>query len=154
MTEVELAALVAAARSAMGLPMETPARAWWVYPPEGEEPAYVLVELGAEDRAVGVAAVDHRNGSVMTSARLPGQRRHLALDEHRALRLAGHPAGRVRLVWQPSRQSRSPLYPLWHVHGASGTPEPVYVDQAGGTWPRLDRGGPGGGSAPDLPSGG
>lgn len=154
MTDTELAALVAAARNGLALPADTAARAWWVYPPAGEEASYALVELGGTDGAVGVAAVERRTGALLSSARLPGQERHVALDEARALELAGHPAGRARLVWAPSRQSASPLYPLWEVRGTSTAPGAVYVDLGGRTWQRLDPGGPGGGPPPDLPPSG
>jgi hypothetical protein len=151
MTDAELATLVAAARHGLALPADTPARAWWVYPPAGEEAIYALVELGGTHGAVGVAAVERGTGSLLSSARLPGQERHVALDEARALELAGHPAGHPRLVWAPSRQSASPLYPLWEVSGTSTSPGAVYVDLQGRTWQRLDPGGPGGGPPPDLP---
>ena len=154
MTDAELVALVAAARNGLVLPADTPARAWWVFSPAAEEAMYALVELGGPDGAVGVAAVERRTGSLLSSTRLPGQERHVVLDEARALELAGHPAGRARMVWTPSRQTASPLYPLWEVRGTSTSPGAVYVDLAGRPWPRLEPGGPGGGAPPDLPPSG
>lgn len=152
MMEAELDALVAVARSGLTMPIETPARAWWVYPPAGGEAAYALVELGANDRVEGVAAVDRRTGSLLSSARLPGRVGHVTVDADRALALSGYPHGRARLVWAPSRQSGSPLYPLWEVRPAATTREAVYVDLAGRTWQRLEPAGPGGGGPPpDVP---
>ncbi len=139
-----------AARTGLALPADTPARAWWVYPPASTEAAYALVELGAADRVVGIAAVERRTRALMSSARLPGQGTHVAVDEAAALELAGDPAGRARLVWAPSRQSASPLYPLWEVRGDNV----LFVDLAGRTWPRLDVAGPGGGLPPDHPASG
>jgi hypothetical protein len=128
-------------RVAVGAGGADPGRAWPVYDPDGEQPLYFLVELGPPAAVIAVGAVDARTGEVMSHARLPGSRSHLAVDAEDAKRIAGMPAGaHARLVWRPSRQSASPLYPLWQVrHGTKAG----YVDLGGRVTPQLDPGGPG-----------
>jgi hypothetical protein len=128
-------------RRAVGAGGADPGRAWPVYDPDGEQPLYFLVELGPPAAVIAVGAVDVRTGEVMSHARLPGSRAHVAIDAAAATRMAGMPAAaRARLVWRPSRQSASPLYPLWQVRHGTRT---VYVDLGGRVTPRLDPGGPG-----------
>ena len=136
--------LIERARAALELSESTVARGWPVHPASESEPAYALVEFGEPSTVVAVAAVDPRTGEVLTSARLPGTGPHLQLGEAEAVAAVGRPTGRARLVWQPSRQSRSMLYPLWEVRGVDETDMPVYVDQAGQIWSALEPGGPGG----------
>jgi hypothetical protein len=104
--------------------------------------SYYLVLFGPNDATTAVAAVDAESGELLAWARLPGSGPHLVVSGTAAAARAGmSERSTVRLVWQPSRQSRSPLYPLWEVRTDG---EGVYVDHAGRTWPRLERGGPGG----------
>lgn len=58
--------------------------------------------------------------------------------------LNGRLGGQARLVWAPSRQSASMLYPLWEVRDADEEEPPVFVDLAGRVWPAIEPGGPGG----------
>ena len=57
---------------------------------------------------------------------------------------AGRAGAAVRLVWRPSRASRSPLYPIWEVKAGSDL---VYVDMTGRVWQDLEAGGRGGSAA-------
>lgn len=133
-------AAVRAARQALGLPETVEARVWPVYR-AAAEPAYFLVVFGTADAAEAVAAVDAATGQTLVSARLPGTGGHRLLDAAQAARAAGaDPAAPARLVWQPSRASMSPLYPLWEVTTGEGV---RYVDQRGTVWTHLEPGGPG-----------
>jgi hypothetical protein len=144
LTDEGLNRLIEQARTALDIPESTPARAWAVHPASEAVRDYALVELGEPWAVVAVAAVDQATGQVLTSARLPGTGPHLRLGEVAALDAAGRSGGRARLVWRPSRQSQSMLYPLWEVRGADEEEAPVYVDHAGSIWPAIEPGGPGG----------
>jgi hypothetical protein len=105
--------------------------------------AYYLVVIERGGAVDAVAAVDAADGAILVSARLPGGRSPLSLDRHQAARRAGlGPAAETRLVWAPSRASRSMLDPLWRVEAGGCA---VYVDQRGRVWERLEPAGPGGG---------
>lgn len=144
MTDEGLSRLIERARTALDIPEGTPARGWAVHPASEEVRDYALVELGEPSAVVAVAAVDSRTGDLLTWARLPGTGPHLRLGEVAALDAASRPGGRARLVWRPSRQSQSMLYPLWEVRGPHEEEAPVYVDHAGTVWPAIEPAGPGG----------
>ena len=144
MTHEGLEALVERAREALELPRDTPAHSWLVHAPTEGKSAYALIVFGEPSAAVAVTAVDPMTGELLSSARLPGTGPHLAMDEGRALAVARRPDGRARLVWQASRQTASPLYPLWEVSGADPGEPALYVDQAGRVSPAIEPGGPGG----------
>lgn len=136
---------LARARRALELEPSLRGNAWPVQRVD-QAGSYFLVVFGRPEAAVAVAAVDSGNGELLGSARLAAAGSHLTVTAQEAMRRAGMSPEKstVRLVWRPSRQSRSPLYPLWEVREAGHT---RYVDQQGTTWPRLDAGGPGGGQA-------
>ena len=136
---------LAKARSALKLEPSLRGDAWPVQRFD-QEGGYFLVVFGRPEASVAVAAVDCGNGELLSSARLAATGSHLTVTAQEATRRAGMSPenSTVRLVWRPSRQSRSPLYPLWEVREAAHT---LYVDQQGTTWPQLDEGGPGGGGA-------
>jgi hypothetical protein len=118
------------------------ARAWRVDRLDRPGQAYYLVVIERGGAADAIAAVDAADGRVLTSARLPGAGLPVALDPGEAVRRAGLGGGAAtRLVWAPSRASRSMLDPIWQV-AAGG--RAVYVDQRGGVWERLEPAGPGG----------
>jgi hypothetical protein len=74
---------------------------------------YWLVVLEGPRATTGVAALED-DGTVVGSGRPHGSARHAPVDEQRARQLLGAgPDTAVRLVWWPSRASRSPLFPLW-----------------------------------------
>lgn len=129
------------ARLALDLAGTTPGEARTVFRPGETEPSYFLVTMGEPDATVAVATIDVPTGELSTSARLPGSGPHLAVDADRARQLAGLVGGRARLVWVASRQTRSPLYPVWEVTGGDRT---AYVGVQGDLWPALEPGGPGG----------
>jgi len=139
-----LGGLVERARATLDLAPDTPARAWRVFPLSEATREYALVEFGERSAVVAVVAVDAQTGELLSSARLPGTGPHLAVGEASATGAAGRSGTRVRLVWRPSRQSASPLYPLWEVSGSDPAEPPVYVDHAGRVWPAIEPGGPGG----------
>ncbi|MGH3104478.1 MAG: hypothetical protein ACRDN6_10345 [Gaiellaceae bacterium] len=104
--------------------------------------AYFLIVFGEPTSSIAVAAIDRAGGGLLSSARLPGAGPHRSVNAAEAIERAGlEGSSTARLVWKPSRQSRSPLYPLWEVRAAEGT---VYVDEQGRVWPELEPGGPGG----------
>ncbi len=107
---------------------------------DGQHP-YFLVhfgELGGRGAAVMVDAID---GSVMTRAAVERVEQPWLIQEERAVEIAGcAQPGEARLVWKPSRATRSPFYPLWEVSTASGR---VWVDQSGRVWLKLTPAGPG-----------
>jgi hypothetical protein len=91
-------------------------------------PAYVLVVLGDREATVGLAVLDAGTLEPLETVRLPGQVGHVTVDATAARQLAGLPNGEVRLVWAPSRRSRSRLYPFWQVAEGGRT---TYVDLQG-----------------------
>lgn len=132
------------ARLALGLPSDVPARGWIVWRPSSQVASHYLIEFGEPQAVIAVAAVDAETGELQSSARLPGSGQHMVVSDRDALALARLPDGRARLVWSPSRQTASPLYPIWEVLPAEEMGDAVYVDMSGRVWPRLEPGGPGG----------
>jgi len=131
------------ARAALEVEPTVPASAVRVHRLDVPGRSYYLVLFGRPDATTAVAAADADTGELLTWGRLSGTGPQLSLSAADAVRRAGGArGGAARLVWRPSRQSRSPLYPLWEVEAKRTH---VYVDQAGTVWPRLDPGGPGGG---------
>lgn len=117
-----------------------PAAAHFVERLDGQHP-YFLVhfgDLGGLGAAVMVDAID---GSVMARAGVERVEQPWLIKEERAVEIAGcvQPV-EARLVWKPSRATRSPFYPLWEVSTASGR---VWVDQSGRVWRELTPAGPG-----------
>jgi hypothetical protein len=97
-------------------------------------PAYYLVTLRDRGRAVAVATVDALRGEIRESARITNGRSPLEIGKEEAVKLSGLRSPRsVELVWQPSRATRSPLYPVWRVMGEAV----AYVDQQGKVWHDL-----------------
>jgi hypothetical protein len=83
---------------------------------------------------VAVATVDAGGGGVRESGRIANGRSPLEVSAERAMKLSGlRKVTGVDLVWQPSRATRSPLYPVWRVSGQSV----VYIDQQEHTWNEL-----------------
>jgi hypothetical protein len=141
MTEISVEEAIARARAEMGLEPVV-ARGWRVRQLHQPDDAYYLVVFGQEQEAVAVATVSAKNGEVKTSARLSGRGPHLAVSAAQAITAAGaDDDSPIELVWQPSRASRSPLYPLWAIETGKGT---IYVDQQGLVWHELSAAGPGG----------
>ncbi len=131
------------ARQALNLEPLLEGRAWPVYPINGNDPSYFLVVLGPQSAAIAVAAIDADTAELQTSVRLNDTGPHLLISaEDAARRTELRSPSRPRLVWTPTRQSRSPLYPLWEVRQEA---EIAYVDQQGTVWRYLEAGGPGGG---------
>jgi hypothetical protein len=127
---------IARALERLELSAGTPARAFLVSrrdPPRG---AYYLVVLGDPSAALGIAAVDAASGEVTQWATLPAAAPHPLLEREAAIQRAGaSSARRAELVWQSSRASRSPLYPLWEIDTGDAV---VYVDHAGRVWSSLE----------------
>jgi hypothetical protein len=113
-------AAIALARTATGAPADSPAHTDPVRRLDRDAP-YVLVRLGPEGGPGWLAAVDLATGEVLTWAANP----------------SGHttaPPGQGELVWRPSTQSRSMLYPLRLIDEPSGR---TFVDLAGRHWTTL-----------------
>ncbi len=117
-----------------------PAAAHLVERLDGQHP-YFLVhfgELGGRGVAVTVDAVD---GSVMARAAVERLEQPWLINDERAIEIANCPQPvETRLVWRPSRATRSPFYPLWEISTES---ECVWVDQSGKLWRELPQAGPG-----------
>ena len=97
-------------------------------------PEYYHVTLEEGGRPVAVATVDAARGDVRESARIANGRSPLEVSAERAAKLSGlRKVTRVDLVWQPSRATRSPLYPVWRVSGEAV----VYIDQQKHAWSEL-----------------
>lgn len=117
-----------------------PAAAYLVERLDGEHP-YFLVHLGEPGGPGAAVVVDAVDGSLMARAEVERLEQPWLIEEERAVRIAGSvKLGEVRLVWKPSRATRSPFYPLWEVSTESGR---VWVDQSGRMWRELIPSGPG-----------
>jgi hypothetical protein len=93
---------------------------------------------GGRGAAVMVDALD---GSVMARAAVERVEQPWLMKEERAVEISGYGQPvEARLVWKPSRVTRSPFYPLWEISTAS---ERVWVDQSGRLWTELTSAGPG-----------
>jgi hypothetical protein len=121
----DLTAAVALARRAVGSPADgLPAEAVVVRRLD-RDAEYVLVSLGLPGEPGWVAAVDPAAGVMSWAA------------NHSGSTVPSRPAGLTgdaMLVWRPSAQSRSPLYPLLRVVGPEGE---VFVDLDGRTYGSL-----------------
>lgn len=86
---------------------------------------YYLVPWQDYRGIVIIVQVDAWNGKMSSLAVLPVPSKRLMMTPQEARRsvetkLAEAVLGEPRLVWQPSRESASPLQPLYHVRTASG----------------------------------
>jgi hypothetical protein len=103
--------------------------------------AYYLLVFGAQGAPGAIVSVDAVSGEIASTARLARVDAPWVLAEETAIELAHLPGpATARLVWAPSRASRSPLYPLWEI--AAGVRR-VFVDGAGKVWDELTPAGPG-----------
>jgi hypothetical protein len=119
--QADLDAAAALARAAVGAPDGVPAS---VHPVRrlDRDSAYVLVQLGRPGEPGWVAAVEPTTSDVMTWASNPSGASTVPTGH-------GHEgAWDTELVWRPSAQSRSPLYPLLRVVTSHGE---LFVDLAG-----------------------
>ena len=138
MARLSAADAEARARAALGVAPAERAEALLVERLDRPDEAYYLVLFGPEPATSAVATVDASTGRVTSVARLSGGRPHLGVARERALQIAGiFDAPAVELVWRPCQASRSPLYPIWRVVGATAT---VFVDQQGKRWDQLSLG--------------
>ena len=101
---------------------------------DGQHP-YFLVHFGEPGGRGAAVMVDAMDGSVMARAAVERVEQPWLIKEERAIEIANcaEPVA-ARLVWKPSRATRSPFYPLWEVSTASET---VWVDQSGRVWREL-----------------
>ena len=117
-----------------------PAAAHIVERLDGQHP-YFLVHFGEPGGRGAAVMVDAMDGSVMAHAAVEHVQRPWLIDEKRAAEILGcaQPV-EARLVWTPSRATRSPFYPLWEISTPLGK---VWVDQSGGVCRELTPAGPG-----------
>jgi hypothetical protein len=102
---------------------------------------YFLVLFGKPGSAGAIVAVDALDGTIASSAQLERVESPWFLSKARAVELAGGSRLlQARLVWAPSRATRSPFYPLWEITCESGR---VYVDRDGKVSQTLMPAGPG-----------
>ncbi len=102
---------------------------------DGGDP-YFLVTMRTASGAGGMAIVDALTAEVTGSARLVEVARHALPNWAQAVALAGCPADAgARLVWRPSRATRSPFYPLCELTWDTGR---AFVDMQGGVWASPD----------------
>jgi hypothetical protein len=117
-----------------------PAAAHLVERLDGQGP-YFLVHFGEPGGPGAAVIVDAVDGSVMARAAVERVERPWLIKEERAIEIAGCTQPVVaRLVWKPSRATRSPFYPLWEVSTETGR---VWVDQSRRMWQELTPAGPG-----------
>lgn len=130
---MELSDTIRAAKNALGLPEETPSKAYKVKRADRASDWYSLVIFGEPERtAAALAIVNVETGDVESWVR--GGVTPIAVESDAAARLAGAPDAEVELVWRPGRVSKSPFYPFWAVHSQQGT---RYVDQQGNVWDEM-----------------
>jgi hypothetical protein len=129
-------------RAALGLPASVSGRALRVERLDAPASPYYLILLASDGRERHVAVIDAGTGALDQYAELTGSSDHMSVNMDQAIAAAGL-RGRpsARLVWRPSRASRSPLYPLWEI---SSEFERRYVDQQGQVWDVLPQPGRGG----------
>jgi hypothetical protein len=117
-----------------------PAAAHLVERLDGQHP-YFLVHFGEPGGRGAAVMVDALDGSVMARVAVERVEQPWLMKEERAIEIAGGAQlADARLVWKPSRATRSAFYPLWEVSSASGS---VWVDQSGRMWRELTPAGPG-----------
>jgi hypothetical protein len=142
MTGVTSEIAVERARTILAIDAWVVARAVYVERADHRGTGYYLVVFGEEGRSLGVAAVDATTGEVVSHAPGAGTSPHLPVAAARACELAGAaPIEPPLLVWRPCRASQSMLSPIWELRTIDG---PIYVDQQGQLWERLEPAGPGG----------
>jgi hypothetical protein len=123
------------ARNKLGLPAETPGRAWLISRLDLPDAHYWLVALGPPQTEYSLAAVDALDGSLMNWAILEKPQVFTLLTPQEAVRRTmQRGAYPVRLVWQPCQASHSPLYPIWEVQTDERT---LYINQQGGVFQEL-----------------
>jgi hypothetical protein len=102
---------------------------------------YFLILFGKQGSEGTIIAVDALDGAITSSAQLERVEGAWLLEQAKATELAGcEQLLEARLVWAPSRATRSPFYPLWELTCESGR---VYVDCEGKLWNSLLPAGPG-----------
>ena len=117
-----------------------PAAAHLVERLDGQHP-YFLVHFGEPGGRGAAVMIDAMDGSVMARVVVERVEQPWLMKEERAVEIAGSAqVTDARLVWKPSRATRSAFYPLWEVSTASGS---VWVDQLGRIWRELTPAGPG-----------
>lgn len=100
--------------------------------------SYYLVPWHDERGIVLVVQVDAADGAMRSMALLPRPVDQLVVSKEQAMRLVAESSGQVtgdaELVWQPCRESTSPLQPLYRVPVGGGE---RYVTAAGEVLERL-----------------
>jgi hypothetical protein len=143
MAEISPEQAIERARQALGVAESVSGVALRVERLDTPGEAYFLVLLFGRTGEHGVAAIDARTGSVSETAELSGNAPQLMVNEKQAIAAARlHGVVSARLVWRPSRASRSLLYPIWECTSAM---QRRYVDQQGQVWDNLPSSGWGGG---------
>lgn len=113
---------------------------------DGVGEGYYLIPWRDSGGVVLVVQVDARTGAMLSSAALPAPVKSLGLTADQARRIVQEQTGlraasKPRLVWQPCRESASPLQPLYEVVLQGGR---VFVCPAGVVHRRLTPFGKGG----------
>jgi hypothetical protein len=128
---------IAKAREALGLEANHPAHTWSVARINPDANSFLLVVFGTPQAAVGIATIDQSSGEILAKATLSGRQPHLLISAEEAKQRAGFDAhAEAILVWDPTKASHSPFYPLWQLHDSHRT---VWVDSVRGTiWKSLD----------------
>jgi hypothetical protein len=135
-TEERAIRVAADVAQALGLP----AAAHLVERLDGQHP-YFLVHFGEPGGRGAAVMVDATDESVMARVAVERVEQPWLIEKERAVEIAGGAQlADARLVWKPSRATRSAFYPLWEVSTASGS---VWVDQSGRLWRELTPAGPG-----------
>jgi hypothetical protein len=122
MDQADLDTAAALARAAVGAADDVPAETVPVRRLD-RDASYVLVRLGRPGEAGWVAAVDPLASDVMTWARNESGASTVPTEDPEYEGVLDR-----ELVWRPSAQSRSPLYPLLRLVKSGGE---VFIDVAG-----------------------
>jgi sigma54-dependent transcription regulator len=133
MAEISARSAVDNARKWLGLAANVPAESQPVRRLDNQ-PMYYLVVFGEPGRSIAVATVDSASGRIRETGKSAGRSAHLAVSATQAAELSRvDRIQNVRLVWRACRATKSPLYPIWEVAGATT----AYVDQQGHVWSAL-----------------
>jgi hypothetical protein len=143
MAEIQPEDAIRRAREALGLPGSVSGKALRVERLDRPLDAYYLVLFSGRGNG-HIAVIDANSGTLDQHASITEIERHLTVSKEQAIDAAklGERSS-ARLVWLPSRASRSPFYPIWEISSGG---ERRYVDQQAQLWDKLPPVGRGGGS--------
>jgi hypothetical protein len=133
---LELRDEIERARKAIGLVEGISTRAYRVERLDHPGQSYLLLVFGENQATKALAILNGVNGDLESWSRTSSTAEPIVLDRSEALHSAGAPPNSIaKLVWRPSRASRSPFYPFWAIRAEGGRIR--YVDQQRHVWDDL-----------------